>query len=117
MPIAPRPMHALLHLETNTMHDPSRRVGLWLVGAFGGVATTAALGLAAQRRGVGDATSMVTALPNFDGLDLDASAQFVVGGHDIRRSHFRQTIKEFQDRSNIFSRDLVEACLPDLDDW
>src|SRR5262245_14030321 len=29
-----------------------RRVGLWLIGAFGGVATTAALGLAALRRGL-----------------------------------------------------------------
>jgi myo-inositol-1-phosphate synthase len=88
-----------------------------MIGAFGGVATTAALGLAALRRGVGDTTSMVTALPLFDGIDLDEPAQFVVGGHDIRRSHFRDTIREFQERSNIFDRDLVAACLPDLDSW
>src|SRR5205807_1254137 len=94
-----------------------RRVGLWMIGAFGGVATTAALGLAAQRRGVGDTTSMVTALPLFEGIDLDEAAQFVVGGHDIRRSHFRHTIREFQQRSNVFDRDLVDACLPDLDTW
>jgi myo-inositol-1-phosphate synthase len=99
------------------MNIPERRVGLWLVGTFGGVATTAALGLAAQRQGVGDATSMVTALPLFDGLDLDQPAQFVVGGNDIRRSHFRQTIQEFQQRSSIFDQGLVEACLPDLDAW
>jgi myo-inositol-1-phosphate synthase len=99
------------------MNTSERRVGLWLIGAFGGVATTAALGLAAQRRGVGDATSMVTALPLFDGLDLDAPAQFILGGHDIRRSHFRQTIQEFQRRSGIFDQGLVEACLPDLDAW
>jgi myo-inositol-1-phosphate synthase len=99
------------------MNKVERRVGLWLIGAFGGVATTAALGLAALRRGVGDSTSMVTALPLFDGIDFDQPVQFVVGGHDIRRAHFRDTIREFQQRSNIFDRDLVEACLPDLDAW
>jgi myo-inositol-1-phosphate synthase len=98
-------------------NSPQRRVGLWLIGAFGGVATTAALGLAALRRGMGDTTSMVTALPLFDGVDLDEPGQFVIGGHDIRRAHFRDTIREFQQRSNIFDRDLVEGCLPDLDAW
>jgi myo-inositol-1-phosphate synthase len=99
------------------MKSVERRVGLWMIGAFGGVATTAALGLAALRRGVGDTTSMVTALPLFDGIDLDQPAQFVVGGHDIRRAHFRDTIREFQQRSSIFDHQLVEACLPDLDAW
>jgi myo-inositol-1-phosphate synthase len=99
------------------MNSSERRVGLWMIGACGGVATTAALGLAALRRGVGDTTSMVTALPLFEGVDLDAPTQFVIGGHDIRRSHFRHTIREFQERSNIFDRDLVDACLPDLDAW
>ena len=65
-----------------------RRVGLWLIGAFGGVATTAALGLAALSRRLTDETSLVTALPLFDGLDLDEPGQFVVGGHDIRRSSY-----------------------------
>jgi myo-inositol-1-phosphate synthase len=88
-----------------------------MIGAFGGVGTTAALGLAALRRGVGDTTSVVTALPLFGSIDLDEPAQFVVGGHDIRHSHFRDTIREFQERSNIFDRDLVQACLPDLDAW
>ena len=43
----------------------TRRVGLWLIGACGGVGTTAALGLAALQRGVIDTTSLVTALPLF----------------------------------------------------
>ena len=49
----------------------NRRVGLWLIGAFGGVGTTATLGLAALTRGVADTTSLVTALPLFDNVDLD----------------------------------------------
>ena len=99
------------------MHSSQRRVGLWMIGAFGGVATTAALGLAALRRGITDTTSMMTALPLFHGIELDEPAQFVVGGHDIRRTHFRNSIRDFQHRSNVFDRDMVDACLPDLDEW
>jgi myo-inositol-1-phosphate synthase len=99
------------------MHNEHRRVGLWMIGAFGGVATTAALGLAALRRGVADTTSMMTALPLFDDIDLDEPTQFVVGGHDIRKSHYRDSIRDFQQRSNVFDCDMVESCLPDLDEW
>jgi len=95
----------------------NRRVGLWLVGSFGGVASTAALGLSALGRGLTDDTSLVTALPLFDGLDLDAPSAFVVGGHEIRRGGFRQTVKDFQDRANVFDRDLTAGCQDDLARW
>jgi myo-inositol-1-phosphate synthase len=94
-----------------------RRVGLWLIGACGGVGTTAALGLAALGRCVSDRTSLVTALPLFQRLDLDEPAQFVVGGHEIRRAGFRQTVSELQKRSNIFAQELVDACRDDLERW
>src|SRR5262245_9756455 len=94
-----------------------RRVGIWLIGACGGVGATAALGLAALRRGLHDGTGMVTALPLFAGLDLDPAGRVVVGGHDVRRSSFRQAVAELHQRSNVFAPELVEACLPDLDAW
>jgi myo-inositol-1-phosphate synthase len=94
-----------------------RRVGLWLIGACGGVGTTAALGLAALGRGVCDSASLVTALPLFERLHLEEPAQFVVGGHEIRRAGFRQTVRELQKRSNIFDPELVEACREDLEGW
>jgi myo-inositol-1-phosphate synthase len=94
-----------------------RRVGLWLIGACGGVGTTATLGLAALTRGLTDSTSLVTALPLFEPLGLDAPARFVVGGHEIRRAGFRQTVHELQQRSNIFDHDLAAACAGDLEAW
>jgi myo-inositol-1-phosphate synthase len=94
-----------------------RRVGLWLIGACGGVGTTATLGLAALRRGLIDTTSLVTALPMFESVGLDDFARFVVGGHEIRRGGFRQTVHELQERSNIFDRDLADACAADLEQW
>jgi myo-inositol-1-phosphate synthase len=94
-----------------------RRVGLWLIGAFGGVGTTAVLGLSALRRGLIDGTSLVTAMPLFEGTDLDGPAAFVVGGHDVRRSSYRQAVRDLHQRSNVFDAGLVESCLPDLDAW
>ncbi len=94
-----------------------RRFGLWLIGAFGGVATTVALGLAALRRGLVEPISLVTALPLFEPLQLDAPAQFVIGGHDVRRTSYRQAVRDFQERSNVFEPALVEGCLADLDAW
>src|SRR5450755_1481803 len=94
-----------------------RRVGLWLVGAFGGVGTTIALGLSALTRGLIDRTGLVTALPAFAGLDLDEPASFIVGGHDIRRTNYRQAVRDFQQRANVFDTEVVEACLPDLAAW
>jgi myo-inositol-1-phosphate synthase len=88
-----------------------------MIGAFGGVGTTVALGLSAMRRGISNDTGMVTALPMFQPLDLDAPGQFIVGGHDIRRTSFAQTVREFQERSNVFAAALVEPCLPDLEAW
>jgi myo-inositol-1-phosphate synthase len=95
----------------------ARRIGLWMIGAFGGVGTTAALGLAALRRGATSEIGLVTALPLFADLDLDAPDQFVVGGHDIRKASFAQGIREFQQRSNVFEPALVEPCLPELEVW
>ncbi len=94
-----------------------RRVGLWFIGACGGVSGTVALGLAALRRGLTETVGMVTGLPLFAGLDLDEPGQFVVGGHDIRRTNYVQAVEELHRRSNVFSREMIDACRPDLEAW
>jgi myo-inositol-1-phosphate synthase len=96
---------------------PERRVGLWLIGALGGVASTVALGLAALRRGLTDATGMVTGLPPFAGADLDTPGQFVVGGHDIRMGNLPQSVRAYAQRTGAFDATVVEACADDLEAW
>jgi myo-inositol-1-phosphate synthase len=81
------------------------------------VGATATLGLAALARGLTDTTSLVTALPLFDGLGLAEPGQFVVGGHEIRRAGFRQTVRELRQSSNVFDPDLVAACDEQLAEW
>src|SRR5476651_2216415 len=94
-----------------------RRVGLWLIGAVGGVSSTAVLGLSALSRKVTDTTSLVTATPLFDGVDLDDFDQFVIGGHDIRRSNFVEAVRDLNQRSNVFTEALIQVCTPDLEKW
>ncbi len=91
-----------------------RRIGLWLVGAFGGVGTTAALGLAAMARGLIDRTGLVTELPEFGELPLPEPADFVIGGHEIRRSSFEESAQEFRSASGVFDGTWLEACRDEL---
>jgi myo-inositol-1-phosphate synthase len=95
----------------------NRRVGLWLIGAFGSVGSTVALGLASLARKLSPPTGLVTALPVCDRLDLDDPGAFVVGGHDIRRTEFGETVLGLNERSHIFSARQIEACSPELTAW
>ena len=92
-----------------------RRVGLWLIGAVGGVSSTAVLGISALSRKLTDTTSLVTATPLFQGVDLDDFGDFVIGGHDIRRSNYVEAVRDLHQRSNVFNEALIQACQPDLE--
>jgi len=90
------------------------RVGLWLVGAFGGVGTTITLGLSAMVRGLADRTGLVTELPLFQGLPLPDLGSFVIGGHDIRATSFAESAEEFRRNSGVYAADWITACRDEL---
>jgi myo-inositol-1-phosphate synthase len=96
---------------------PERRVGLWLIGACGGVGSTTALGLAALARGLTPPTGLVTALPPFAGVPFDAPAAFAVGGHDIRQTSLTRSVAELHSRSGVFADHVAAECGPQLDEW
>ncbi|MFJ4718610.1 inositol-3-phosphate synthase [Streptomyces luteogriseus] len=58
------------------------RVGVWLIGARGSVATTVVTGCAAVAAGLHPPTGMVTETPAFTGSGLPALSDLVFGGHD-----------------------------------
>jgi myo-inositol-1-phosphate synthase len=91
-----------------------RRVGLWLVGAFGGVGTTVTLGLATMARGLSDRTGLVTDLPEFRELPFPEPADFIVGGHDIRRTTFADSAEEFRKASGVFEEGWIAGCRDEL---
>ncbi|MGW3462386.1 inositol-3-phosphate synthase [Streptomyces olivaceoviridis] len=60
----------------------SPRVGVWLIGARGSVATTVVAGCAALTAGLHRPTGLVTEGPAFAGSGLPALSSLVFGGHD-----------------------------------
>jgi len=80
-----------------------RKVGVWLIGAWGGVATTVVVGLAALKKGLTESTGLVTALPNFSRLDLIDWDEIVVGGHEIRETSYGAEARVLVEKSHVFN--------------
>src|SRR5262245_40352059 len=95
----------------------NKRYGIWFVGAYGGVATTAALGIACLKRGLTPATGLVTELDLFQGLELASFDQFVIGGHDVRRAGFLASAQELAAKSGVFSESVMKACSHQFAEW
>lgn len=94
-----------------------RRIGLWFIGACGGVASTTALGIAALARGLTPSSGLVTALPVFEQLDLDDPASFVLGGHEVRQATFLSAVRGLHGRSGVFDEKTLAECADDLERW
>jgi myo-inositol-1-phosphate synthase len=91
---------------------PARRLGLWLIGAKGGVATTVMTGLAALARGAVDPVGLVTATEPFRDLDLIAPEAMVIGGHDIRPGGLAAEAEKMWTASRAIPPDLLAAAAP-----
>lgn len=89
------------------------KLGVWLVGARGNVATTTMLGARAIARGLTDTTGMVTGRDPCDRLDLVSVDDLVFGGHDIRETSLATQAQQLAD-SGIGSRRMVDGVSDDL---
>jgi myo-inositol-1-phosphate synthase len=85
------------------------RLGIWFVGAWGGVATTATVGLAKLQAGNAPETGLVTALPLFAKAGLAPWSEFVVGGHEIRKLSYLEAAQRLYEQSHVFSPALLET--------
>jgi myo-inositol-1-phosphate synthase len=92
-----------------------RKLGLWLIGAKGGVATAATVGLLALKKGWAGTCGLVTALPVFQGLDLVDWSDLVLGGHDIRSVTLYESAQQLVRNNHALDGDLVARLKPDLD--
>ena len=91
-----------------------RKVGVWLVGAWGGVATTVVVGLCALRKGLTDTNGLVSALPPFAGLELVGWDELVIGGHEIRETTFAAEAQVLLEKSHVFSAATLSAIASQL---
>lgn len=92
-----------------------RKLGLWLIGAKGGVATTVTVGLTALKRGLAEATGLVSALPQFAGLDFSDWGDFTIGGHEIRETTLFAEAMQLVRGNHALDGELVAKLKGDLD--
>ncbi len=90
-------------------------VGIWLIGAKGGVASTAILGLTALKQGLLGTAGLVTELPLFAQLDLAEWPQFVVGGHEIRRIPLPEAAAKLATENRILPGEVLTRCRGELE--
>lgn len=92
-----------------------RKLGIWIIGAKGGVATTATVGLVALKKGLAGNQALVSALPRFAHLDFAAWKDFVVGGHEIRTTTLYDEAMKLHTESRALDDQLIARCRADLD--
>ena len=94
----------------------SRKTGLWLIGARGGVSTTVAVGLAALKQNLTGPIGLVSQLPAFAELDLVDWSDVVLGGHEIRSTHCVEEAAALCGGAQpVFSPALLPPCRADLE--
>lgn len=94
---------------------PAPRIGLWLIGARGGVASTAIVGLSALARGLAGDVGLVSSLPEFRHLPLAHWSEFLVAGHEIRAVRLADEAHKLLSQSHAISAELLAACGEDLE--
>lgn len=93
----------------------SGQIGLWLIGAKGGVATTVMTGLAAMARGLTPPIGLVTETEALRPLDLIGCDAIVVGGHDIRTGSLVEAAQRMWTESRAIPPELLTAVTADLE--
>ena len=92
-----------------------KRVGLWLIGAKGGVATTVITGLSALKRGTTGNAGLLTQTESFQKLGLVEFDQIVVGGHDIRPGSLADEARRMWSESRAITPDHLDGAQDDFE--
>jgi len=93
----------------------ANRIGIWLIGAKGGVASAATVGIAALQKGLIGTSGLVSELPEFSNAGLADWNSFVVGGHEIRDVDGYAEVERLHRESRVVSADVLAQCKDQLD--
>ena len=101
------------------MNDRQKRIGVWLIGAKGGLGTTVIAGAALCRRDPHLQTGLLTETDLVSGLDLLPLESLVFGGHDIRSGTLYDSLVAIDRDNGTFPherRELIRDELRAVDD-
>src|SRR5712671_4513190 len=96
---------------------PQPTIGIWFIGALGGIATTVSVGLASLRKKLADEAGLVSALPRFQKLNLADWSAFTIGGHEIRDTTYAAEARYLHEKSGVFDVARLQTVQPDLEDY
>lgn len=91
-----------------------RRVGVWLIGARGGLATTLITGARLMSRGLSSDRGLLTATEPFASAGLSDIGSLVFGGHDVRDISLTEAALEIVRDSGSLSEAQIECVKDDL---
>ncbi len=92
----------------------SEPVGVWMVGALGGIGTTLVVGARAIARKLVSDTGLVTNRSEFAPLGLVPIEDIVFGGHEVRISNFHDSACEIARQSRSLDLEVIAALKNDL---
>ena len=90
------------------------KVGVWIIGARGDIATTLIIGALARKKNKISASGLSTELPPLSQLDLVNLGNLRFGGLDIEKGNLRESALTVGQRSGTFSGDMVKELEYDL---
>lgn len=97
------------------MARKQRRIGVWLIGARGGLATTLITGTRLLARGLVPPTGLLTEGPSGAGAQWAPFSSFIFAGHDIRTGTLRASASAVAAATHCFPADSLRTVARDLD--
>src|SRR5690606_18287144 len=110
----PAPMPAEKPRRARSARAAPERVGVWLFGARGGLATTLVVRARAIARGLGLVRGLRTETERLAGTPLAAIGDLVFGGHEVRPGTLHDAAREMQERTGALPADVLHALRGDL---
>jgi myo-inositol-1-phosphate synthase len=85
------------------------KVGVWIVGASGSVATTAMAGANAVAKGISEPVGLVTTLPEFSEAGFCDLKSLVFGGHEVRKPDLLGELRDLNARSGVVPERVIDG--------
>ena len=94
----------------------SDRLGIWMIGALGGIGTTIAVGARAIDRGLVSHAGLATLRPEFESLGLAPVESMVFGGHEVRSSDFWSSAYQVAKLSGSIDLEIIQKLRSELEE-
>ena len=101
-------------MATKRTQSRSKRLGVWIFGAYGGLATTVVVGARAVAKGLAEPQGLATDTEIARDIAWRPVEKMVFGGHEIRTSDYATAAAEIHSKTGSLPPELVQKLKRDL---